>query len=345
MASVNTSYTWFGHHHCNGSHHQYHQNAVPVLRELELINCSDTALEDVVLELTSDPPFLESKNWYLDRLREQTTQHITERDLKLNAGFLADLTESLAGEITLRLTKGTETLATRSFQVEILAKNEWGGAASMPELLAAFAMPNDPAIDRVLKAASDVLRRAGKKDAIDGYEGGSRSRVWELTSAIWSAIASFSLSYALPPASFEEQGQKVRTPGAILDARVATCLDTALLFAAALEQAGLNPLLLITKGHAFVGVWLQPQEFSQLITDEAAAVRKRKDLKELVVFETTLITQAPVPSFSQAVTIAQHQINDDDFIMAVDLHRAQISFPRRVGLMLAAGCEDGLRIP
>lgn len=322
-----------------------HQNAVPVLRELELINRSDTALEDIVLELTSDPPFLESKNWRIDRLREQTTLHITERDLKLNAGFLADLTESLAGEITLRLTKGTETLATRSFQVEILAKNEWGGAASMPELLAAFAMPNDPAIDRVLKAASDVLRRAGKKDAIDGYEGGSRSRAWELTSAIWSAIASFSLSYALPPASFEEQGQKVRTPGAILEARVATCLDTALLFAAALEQAGLNPLLLITKGHAFVGVWLQPQEFSQLITDEAAAVRKRKDLKELVVFETTLITQTPVPSFSQAVTIAQRQINDDDFIMAVDLHRARMQRIRPLALSTSSRLAEQTAAP
>ncbi|WP_210386374.1 hypothetical protein [Methylobacterium soli] len=47
----------------------------------------------------------------------------------------------------------------------------------MSELLAAFVMPNDPAVDRILKAAFDVLRRARKKDGIDGYEAKSRTRV------------------------------------------------------------------------------------------------------------------------------------------------------------------------
>src|SRR5690606_41151588 len=46
------------------------------------------------------------------------------------------------------------------------------------------------------KAASDVLRRAGKPDAIDGYKAGERGRVWELASAIWSAVAGLRLSYA-----------------------------------------------------------------------------------------------------------------------------------------------------
>ena len=87
----------------------------------------------------------------------------------------------------------------------------------------------------------------------------------------------------------------MRTPGAILDGRVATCLDTSLLFAAALEQAGLNPLLILTPGHAFAGLWLQPVEFATLLTDEAAALRRRIDLSELIVFETTLATHASPP--------------------------------------------------
>jgi hypothetical protein len=60
----------------------------------------------------------------------------------------------------------------------------------------------------------------------------------------------------LPLASFEQEGQKIRSPSQVLDGGVGTCLDTALLFAAALEQAGLNPVLLMTKGPAFAGVWL-----------------------------------------------------------------------------------------
>lgn len=301
-----------------------HQNSVPVLRELVVINDGDIDLNDLVLELTADPPFLESKTWRLDRLGKASDLHIPERDVKLSAGYLADLTESVTGELSLRLMCKGEVLVTRAYPVELLAKNEWGGVIAMPELLAAFAMPNDSAVDRVLKSMSDVLRRAGKKEAIDGYAGQSRTRTWELTSALWSAVCGLKLSYALPPASFETQGQKIRTPGLILEGGVATCLDTALLFAAALEQAGLNPLLIMTKGHAFVGVWLQPQEFSQLVTDEASAVRKRIDLKELVVFETTLATQFPAPSFSQAIALAERQVNDEDFIMAIDIHRARM---------------------
>ncbi|EJN28098.1 hypothetical protein PMI35_03146 [Pseudomonas sp. GM78] len=301
-----------------------HQNAVPVLRELTVHNHGEADFNDLELELVADPPFLEGKTWRLDRLGKGSTLHISERNLALNAGYLADLAESLAATVVLRLRCEDETLFSQSFAVELLAKNEWGGINSMPELLPAFAMPNDPAIDRILKSASDVLRRAGKADGIDGYESKSRTRTWELASAIWSAVCGLRLSYALPPASFETQGQKVRTPGLILDAGVATCLDTALLFAAALEQAGLNALLIMTKGHAFVGVWLQPQEFSQLITDEASAVRKRIDLKELLVFETTLATRFPVPGFSQAISNAERQINDEDFIMAIDIHRARM---------------------
>jgi len=309
-----------------------HQNAVPVLRELQVVNDSQTDYRNLVLELVASPPFLEPKSWRFDHLAHGASVYVDDRDVKLDPGYLSGLGESLNGNLTLTLTCAGENLATRSYPVELLAQNEWGGVNAMPELLAAFAMPNDPAVDRVLKAASDVLRRAGKNNSIDGYSGQSRTRTWESASALWSAVCGFKLSYAVPPASFETQGQKIRTPGTILEGGVATCLDTALLFAAALEQAGLNALIVITKGHAFAGVWLQPQEFSQLITDEVVSVRKRLDLKELLVFETTLATRVPAPNFSEAVTDAQRQINDDDFIMALDIHRARMQRIRPLAL-------------
>ena len=309
-----------------------HQNAVPLVRELSLWNQSEQPFEDLVLSLGTDPAFVETRTWNIDRLNPGDRLSINERDIKLNAGYLAGLTESLGAEVVLRLSRGDELVVEQRFATELLARTEWGGLSAMPELLAAFCMPNDPAVDRVLKAASQVLRRAGKKDGINGYESKSRTRTWELASAIWSAVCGFKLSYALPPASFEQQGQRIRPPGMILENGVATCLDTALLFAAALEQAGLNALLILTKGHAFAGVWLQPQEFSQLLTDEASAVRKRLDLKELVVFETTLATQAPAPGFSQAVAAAERQLDDEQFIMAIDLHRARMQKIRPIAL-------------
>lgn len=312
-----------------------HQNAVPILRKLVISNNTEIGYRDLVVELISGLPFLESKSWRIDHLPAGSSTRIPDRDVKLHAAYLADITESLLSDLTIRVHVDEQLLVEASYPVELLAKNEWGGAQAMPELLAAFCMPNDPSTDRVLKGASEVLRRAGKKDAIDGYAGQSRSRTWELASAVWSSVCSLGISYALPPASFETQGQKIRTPSQILDGGVGTCLDTALLFAAALEQAGLNALIVLTKGHAFVGVWLQPQEFSQLITEDASALRKRIALKELVVFETTLAVQTSAPSFSQAADNAQRQVNDEDFIMALDLRRARMQRIRPMALAIS----------
>lgn len=269
-----------------------HQNAVPVLPDLEIVNTDGETLESLTVELSADPSFLDPRKWLIDRLVEGSSVRIADRDVKIRADLLAGLDEAVRGTVTIRVTRAEETLASCHYPVELLGRSEWGGASSMAELLAAFVMPNDSAVDRILKSASDVLRGAGKKDGIDGYEAKSRTRVWELASAIWSAISGLRISYALPPASFEAQGQKVRPPSAVVDGGIATCLDTALLFAASFEQAGLNPIIALTKGHALVGVWLQPQEFASLVTDDAAALRKRADLNELLVFETTLVTQA-----------------------------------------------------
>lgn len=317
-----------------------HQNSVAALQELSLENTGEEPLRDLTIRLDANPVFLEPKIWKVDVLEANSALRIQDRNLKLEAGYLSNLSESVLGEISLEISQedGEETklLFKKSYPIEILAKNHWGGTGSMPELLPAFCMPNDPAVDKVLKAASDVLRRAGKDSGINGYNNRSRSRTWELASAIWSAVAGLQISYTLPPASFEIEGQKIRTPGAIIEGRLATCLDTSMLFASAMEQAQLNPLIIMTQGHAFVGVWLQPQEFAQLTTDEAAAVRKRIELQEILVFETTLATQTPAPNFSAAVAAANKQLIDDSFHMAIDIRRGRMRKIKPLGFVTSS---------
>ncbi|WP_017348380.1 DUF3320 domain-containing protein [Pantoea sp. A4] len=308
-----------------------HQNAVPLLRELVLHNESEEAYENLTLHLHTAPAVLESKQWNIDRLLPGSCLDIRDRDIKLDGEWLAELTESVICEVTLTLREGENEVFSLNYPLEALAKNEWGGNA-MLELLPSFIMPNDPAVDRVLKATSDVLRGAGKNDALDGYKSNSRTRVWEVASALWTAICNLSISYALPPASFERNGQKIRTPGAILEGKVATCLDTTLLFTSALEQMGLNALVFLSEGHAFAGLWLQPQEFAQLVTEDVSSVRKRIDLKEIVVFEATLVTRSQPPSFSQAYEEALKHLTEELFHAAIDTHRARMQKIRPLAL-------------
>ncbi len=313
-----------------------HQNAVPILHDLTFENVGDEPLTELTVSLEADPPFLEKKIWKIDTIRPGDEVRIADREIRLSGTFLSELVESVSGHVNIEIRTGepdSAPLARESFPVELLSRIHWGGSGSMPELLPAFCMPNDPAVDKILKGASDILQRAGKKSGIDGYGDRSRSRSWEIASALWSSVAGIGLSYAYPPASFEIEGQKIRTPGSILENKLATCLDTAALFASSLEQAGLNPIIVLTKGHAFVGVWLQPQEFSQLIVSEAAAVRKRIELQELIVFETTLVTQSPPASFSVAINAGNKQLRDEDFIMAIDIRRARMRKIRPLGFV------------
>lgn len=305
------------------------QNAVPVITGLAVVNDTDARISDLELGVTSEPTFFRPKTWRIDELGARSRYQVPIPDIALDGSLLSRLTEAETATVSFALrTLGAEASIVTQCDVtlELLPRNQWGGLSSLPDLVAAFVQPNEPAVERLLKQAAEVLRKSDKSSALDGYAGGAR-RAWELTSAIWSAVASMKLDYALPPASFEHSGQKVRGAWQIGESGLATCLDSTLLFCSALEQAGLNPLLVFTRGHAFAGVWLKNEQFSTTVVDDVTALRKRVRLKELVLFETTLITHHPVPSFSYAAERADQLIaenHDESFELAVDVRRARM---------------------
>ena len=305
------------------------QNAVPMLRELSIANDTQTELKEIELSVESIPAFLKPKLWRVDAVGAGERYHITDLDVQLDGALLSRLTEAEKATVSFVLRRrgeAGEELARLESTVELLPRNQWGGLSHLPDMVAAFVQPNEPAVERLLKQAAEILRKNGKKPALDGYQGGSK-RAWELASGIWSAVAALGLDYALPPASFEHTGQKVRGPAQIVESGLATCLDLALLFCSAIEQAGLNPLLVFTKGHAFAGVWLKSEEFSTTVVDDVTALRKRVKLKELLLFESTLVTQRPAPAFSYATQSGAQQISEekeDVFELAVDIRRARL---------------------
>ncbi len=303
-----------------------HQNDIAAIADLTIHNYGEESIEDLELVLNCQPPLIATKSWRIDRISSNGEVRISDRNVPLAGAMLSELAERVSADIRLTLEKDGNVLSELNHRLTGLARNEWGGAGHMPELLAAFIMPNDPAVGRMLKDAGEVLRRAGEQPAIDGYQSRSRTRVWQIASAIWTAVSSRRLVYAEPPASFEREGQKVRTPSEVLEVGLATCLDTALLFAAALEQAGLNSIIALTKGHALCGVWLQPQQLPALTADDCTDLRKHVALKELALFETTMVVREPPFVFSKAVEEGSRRISESaesEFVYAMDLKRAR----------------------
>jgi hypothetical protein len=306
-----------------------HQNAVPVLLELAVRNDSQESWEDLALTIHAEPPFFQQRSWQLSKIGPGQCCRIPDLDLSLDGGQLFRLTEAEIGQVTFTVTHGNTVLVSQMQPVELLARNQWGGIAQYPELAAAFVRPNDPAVERILKKAADLLLRAGKETAFTGYDRGGKRRVWEILAAIWQAVSSLGLDYALPPAGFEQQGQKVRSPEQILGNGLGTCLDLSFLFASCLEQCNFHPLLVFLDGHAFAGAWLVPEVFATTVVDDVTALRKRLQLQEIVLFEPTLAVrsqQAP-PKFSWSCEVGTRQVATEEprhFQLALDIRRARM---------------------
>lgn len=302
----------------------FQQNSLPLITEIELRNISQQSFRDLELVLTSSPDFLVERIWFIDRLTADTQVILEDIRIELNAEFLRAIHESLLGEMTFTLRSGAELLDVKTNKVELLAKDEWVGTRILPEILAAFVQPNDAAVQAILRDASKMLENSGQLASIEGYQSKSPRRVANIVSALWSAVCKMDLSYTTPPASFEEEGQRVRLPAKIAETRLATCLDTSLLFASCLEQSGLNALVIFTKGHAFTGCWLSDDDLSSAVIYDAQALRKRCQLNELIVFETTLCTNKPPAKFSLAKQEAEDKLNNDaEFVLAIDIKRAR----------------------
>ncbi|QNK66180.1 DUF3320 domain-containing protein [Variovorax sp. PAMC26660] len=302
------------------------QNAVPVIRSLRLTNTGADALENFEVLVACNPRFAEGVKLRFDRLGPGESRRISPLDLRPDHSYLAELQEALTASITITAHVGNQEVARADRAVQVLAYDQWAGTRALPELLAAFCMPNNPAVDVLVGKAASLLRAAHHELSMDGYQSKSRDVVWKQISAIYSTISAAGLHYAEPPASFGTDGQKIRTPDRILDTSVATCLDLAMLFASCFEQAGLRAVVLFKEGHAWVGVWLHPASFPDPLTDDVQAIRKRVDSGELLVFETTGV--ALHASHRPTLRIAMEQGNallleEEAFRYAVDIHRAR----------------------
>lgn len=302
-----------------------YQNHVPLVRHLSISNATGEVAQDVEVTLQCNPAFAQPLTLRFERLDIGETRQIGAVDLKFEHRYLAELNEAERGQVSITVkTNGTE-IAREDRAVDVLAYDQWAGTRSLPELLSAFSLPNNPVIDRLMHQAGELLTKAGKGQIVNGYQTKNREDAWAQISAIYSAIGTLGLYYSEPPASFGNDGQKIRTPDRVLVGGVATCLDLTMLVASCLEQAGLNPVALIKKGHAWIGCWLINTTFPTAIFDDGQAVRKRIAAGELLAFETTLLTHRPITSLRLACeTGVAHLQDETEFLFAVDIKRARL---------------------
>jgi len=129
-----------------------------------------------------------------------------------------------------------------------------------PFLAAMWVTPNDPCIERVISAAKELMPGRAFSD-YQGYAGKSDEEKAYMTmqqaKAVYDTLQGHGMSYVNSVTTFGDPtkfSQNVRLPYESLETKNANCIDGTVLYAAIFEKIGLEPVIIIIPGHAFVAV-------------------------------------------------------------------------------------------
>lgn len=321
------------------------QNHVPVIRKILLVNDEEEIIEDIKIKVAISPEISEEFEKNLDQIPPKSTIEIKDFNLDISPIFLSELTEKICGVIHISVYNGEILILTQKYPIDILPFNQWAGVSVLPEMISAFVTPNYPSISAIIHRASHFLEKWTGNPSLDEYQSRNPDRVKKQMAAIFEAIAELNIVYCAPPASYESTGQRIRMCDTILPAKIGTCIDMALLYASCLEAVGINPLIVIIRGHAFAGAWLINDTFSDSVNDDISLLTKRiaKGINEITVVETTCMNAGNNVDFDLAVSAAEDHLNDSSrFVLFVDIKRCRFASLRPLPLRIAD--NDGIKI-
>lgn len=320
-------------------------NEIPVVSRLAIENVPvDLRAARLRLDVSdATGPIADSREILLDLQAGRPTV-LTDLKLLLDPAAMLQVEEQRPGQIRARLEVDGEVVAEQAERTRVLAAQQWLAVppALALEMLAAHVMPNHPAVTALMREVADRLQATTGSPSLEGYQSGPE-RVDQIVAAVYETLQAQGIRYAEPPASWADTGQKIRTPGEVLDGRVGTCLDTVVVMAAALEQAGVRPLLWIVDSHAFLGWWREESSLGTVAESDAGGIVNRVDLGQIGLVETTACTANAEPvSFADARRSPKHDHLTGDLetvIGVIDVHQARVD--RIVPLPARTRDDDG----
>lgn len=291
-----------------------------------LINDGNSEWSDLDIELCGK--MLVRSKVHIDTLPQKCNLEIDGLSIKADPSELLQFTESVESRFSITIKRGEELLFEQDFMIWLMAYDQWSGLSMRPELLASFITPNYPLLSQVSIDAAKFLEKWTGSSSLDEYQTNDPNRVRSQVAAVYEALRSRGLVYIDPPASFEKYGQRIRMADKVLSEKLGTCVDLSVLFASCLEQVGINPILILTRSHCFVGAWLVNDSYNKPVGDDASFLLKNTSdgINEMVVLEATCLANSSGVSFEDAVKIGLMHLNkDEDFECFIDVYSARVN--------------------
>jgi hypothetical protein len=235
-------------------------------------------------------------------------------DLRLSHRELQPLTARVTETLTIRV--DNRTLLRQD--IPILGYYEWSHRVGFRKSLACFVTPYHPVIEGIVAKLPP-----------------SAAALEERIEALYNCLKDqYDLAYWIEPPSYESQSQEVRPPHQMMFPDLnqktgkGTCIDLALLFAACLENMGLQPLIIITgdnavPSHAFLGCWTYNARRYEPVIQSFDKLGRKQHL--LLLLETTGCTDrfGNKQSYAAAKEKAAGQFSAATFLFAVDVAAAR----------------------
>lgn len=313
-------------------------NHIPICRSIDVKNTGLEDLEDVQFKV-SGKYILDNESPVYGVIRSEKSLKITDFEITPKADELFCISERIVSSFELEVYIKGELSFKKVYELEIMAFDQWLGTTILPQCLASFCMPKQPAIESIIyKAAAKLQEIAGTSSFVE-YQDGNPQTVLKQVAAIYAAIHEENIIYRAIPASYESVGQRITLADEVLSSKLANCIELTLLMASALEAVGIYSGIVITKSHAFLSVWLDELCSQHGVLDDCSFIGKKcsEGISEMTVIECTELAK-PTTSFEDAQAIARkHLLDIDAFEMYIDIKRCRLEgiFP------LPARTKDG----
>jgi hypothetical protein len=301
---------------------------IPVIRMVSLHNDSDQILTELKLVIEPTDEFSSSFETSIELINPGESLEIKGLNARIKGKFFASLTERMRAAWKLKIESQGQILAEKEFDLELLAYDQWLGQSLIPELLTGFVLPNIPELTPIVKKGAEYLKSWTESSAFDDYQSKNPNRIKAQVGAIYAAIKNLNIIYQTVPASFGTRGQRIRLADQVLSQKLGNCLDLSLLFASALENIGLNPILVLIDGHAFVGCWLIEDTFPDSVNDDPSLLTKRmaSGIHEILMLEATCLCEGNSASFDSAIERSRaHFLDLRKFNYFIDVKRSRFS--------------------
>lgn len=137
----------------------------------------------------------------------------------------------------------------------------WGRKFANAQLLARWVTPHDDAVLQLVSRAEKIIP-GGRLRGYNQVPGRNlEAQVRAQTEAVFRALKQSRITYVSSIYTFGNypgETQRIRLPRETLFLSNANCIDVSVVFASAIENLGMQPVIVIVPGHAFAGVKLGP---------------------------------------------------------------------------------------